>query len=67
MPSSKKEKSLKNKYSPFFSNRRDIPVPKPEPESSLERIYLSLSELFQDSLKETVPILRNMMLVRYNR
>ena len=58
MPSSKKEKSLKNKNSSFFS--RDIPVPEPEPESSAERIHPSLSELFEDSLKETGPILRNM-------
>ena len=60
MPSSKKEKSLKNKYSLFFSNRRDIPEPEPELESNMERIYPSLSELFQDSLEETAPVLRNM-------
>ena len=40
MPGSKKEKSLKNKYSSFFSNRRDIPEPEPELESSVERIYI---------------------------
>ena len=39
MPSGKKEKSLKNKYSSFFNE--DIP----EPEDSVERIYPSLSEL----------------------
>ena len=52
MPSGKKEYSLKNKYSSFFS--RDIPVPEPEPESNLEWIYRTLSELFEDSLKEVV-------------
>ena len=60
MPGGKKEKSLKNKYISFFNNRRDIPEPEPEPESSVERIYPLLSELFEDSLKETAPILRNM-------
>ena len=29
-------------------------------ESSVERIYLSLSESFEDSLKDTEPILRSM-------
>ena len=33
MPINKKEKSLKNKYSSFFS--RDIPEPEPEPENSM--------------------------------
>ena len=60
MPRSKKEKSLKNKYSSFFSNRRDIAEPEPESESSLERIYPLLSESFKDSLEETAPLLRNM-------
>ena len=60
MPGGKKEKSSKNKCSSFFSNREDIPEPEPEPESSLERIYPSLSESFEDSLKETAPILSNM-------
>ena len=36
MPSGKKDKSLKKKYSSFFSNRRDIPEPEPEPENSVE-------------------------------
>ena len=58
MPSGKKEKSLKN--SSFFSNRRDLPEQEPEPKSSVERIYSSLSESFEDSLKETAPVLRNM-------
>ena len=58
MPSGNKEKSLKNKYSSFFS--RDIPEPEPESESSMERIYPFLSESFKDSLEETAPILRNM-------
>ena len=39
MPSGKKEKSLKNKYSSFFN--KDIS----EPEDSVERIYPSLTEL----------------------
>ena len=60
MPSGKKVKSLKNKYSAFFSNRRDIPELEPELEISVERIYPSLSKSFEDSLEETVPILRNM-------
>ena len=29
MPSGKKERRLKKKYSSFFSNRRDIPEPEP--------------------------------------
>ena len=56
MPSRKKVKSLKNKYRSFFSYRRDIP----KPESSIARIYPSLSELFEDSLEEKVPVQRNM-------
>ena len=44
MPSGKKEKSSKNKYSSFFSNRRDIPEPEPEPENSMEGICPSLRE-----------------------
>ena len=60
MPSSKKVKLLKNKYSSFFSNRRDIPEPVPELESSLEKIYPSLSEFFKDSLEEIAPVRRNM-------
>ena len=51
MPSGKKEKSLKNKYSLFFC--KDIPEPEPEPESSVEKIYPSLSEMLECSLKET--------------
>ena len=47
-----RRKSLKNKYSSFFSNRRDIPEPEPEPESSVKRIYPLLRESFEDSLKE---------------
>ena len=38
MPSGKKDKSLKKKYSSFFSNRRDIPEPEPEPKNSVEGI-----------------------------
>ena len=59
MPSGKKEKSLKKKYSLFFSNRRYIPEPEPEPENSIEGIYLSQKE-FKNSLEETDPVLRNM-------
>ena len=44
MSSGKKDKSLKTKYSSFFSNRRDIPEPEPEPENSMEGIYPSLKE-----------------------
>ena len=55
MPSGKKDKSLKKKYSSFFSNRIDIP--EPEPENSVEWIYPSLKE-FKNSL-ETDPILSN--------
>ena len=60
MPGCKKEKSLKNKYSSFFNNRRDIPELESEPESSVERIYPFLSESFEYSLKETATILRKM-------
>ena len=69
MSGSKKEKSLKNKYSSFFSSRGEIPEPEPEPESSVERIYPSLSESFEHSLKRAAPILSNMdsnMLQRMN-
>ena len=60
MPDGKKDKSLKNNLSSFFSNRRDISEPEPEPESSVERIYPSLNEWFENSLEETAPVLRNM-------
>ena len=59
MPSGKKDKSLKKKYSSFFSNRRDIPEPEPELENSVEGIYPLLKE-FKNSLEETDPVLRNM-------
>ena len=36
MPSNKKERSLKKKYSSFFRDRRDIPEPEPELENSME-------------------------------
>ena len=68
MPSDKKERSLKKKYSLFFSNRRDIPEPEPEPENSMEGICPSLRE-FKDSQEDTDPVLRNMdanMLQRLN-
>ena len=64
MPSGKKVKSLKKKYSSFFSDRRDIP----EPEISVEGIYPSLRE-FKDNQEEIDPVLRNMdanMLQRLN-
>ena len=56
MPSRKKVKSLKNRCSLFFGNRRDIP----EPESSMYGTYPSLSELFKDSQDEMDPVPRNM-------
>ena len=59
MPSGKKDKSLKKKYSSFFSNRRDIPEPEPELENGVEGIYPLLKE-FKNSLEETDPVLRNM-------
>ena len=72
MPSGKKLNSLKNKYSSFFSDRRDIPEPEPEGEpereNSVEETYPSLRE-FKDSQEETDPVLRNMdanMLQRLN-
>ena len=45
MPSDKKEKdnkinSLKKKYLSFFSTRRDIPEPVPDPENRVEGISL---------------------------
>ena len=52
MPSDKKVISLKKKYSSFFSTRRDIP----EPEDSMEGIYLSLEE-FMSNPEETDPVL----------
>ena len=59
MPSGKKERSLKKKYSSFFSNRTDISEPEPEPENSMEGIYQLLRE-FKDSQEDTDPVLRNM-------
>ena len=59
MHSSKKERSLKKKYSLFFSGRRDITEPEPEPENSLEGICPLLRE-FKDSKKNTDPVLRDM-------
>ena len=52
MPSGKKDKSLKKKYSSFISNRRDIPELEPESENSVEGIYSSLKE-FKNSPEET--------------
>ena len=48
MPSGKKVKSLKNKYSSFFSNGREIPEAEPEPENSMEGICPLLRE-FKDT------------------
>ena len=55
MPSGKKERSLKKKYSSCFSNRRDVS----EPENSMEGIHPLLRE-FKNSLEETDPVLRDM-------
>ena len=44
-PQEKGEKSSKNKYSSFISNRRDIPEPESEPENSMEGICPSLKEI----------------------
>ena len=49
MPSGKKEKSLKNKYSSFFNS--NIPEPEPEPESSGERIYPALRNMDANTLQ----------------
>ena len=68
MPSGKKKKSLKKKYSSFFIDRREIREPEPEPENSVEGIYPSLRE-FKDSQEETDPVQKNMdanMLQRLN-
>ena len=59
MPSGKKERSLKTKYSSLFSNRRDTPEPEPEPENSVEGMYPSLKE-FKNSQEETDSVLKNM-------
>ena len=58
MPSCEKVKSLKNKYSWFFSDRRDIPELEPESDSSVEETYPLLRE-FKDSQEVTDPVLRN--------
>ena len=52
VPSGKKERSLKKKYSLFFSNRRHILETEPESENSVEGIYTLLKE-FKNSLEET--------------
>ena len=59
MPSGKKERSLKKKYSLFFSDRRNIPELEPEPKNCMEGTYPSLKE-FKNSLEEADPVLRNM-------
>ena len=63
MPFDTKDKSLKKKYSSFFSNRRDIPETEPEQEPELENsvggIYPLLKE-FKNTLEKTDPVLRNM-------
>ena len=58
MPSGKKDKSLKNKYSSFFNEEKPEPVP--ELESSGEKIYPTLSELFTGFLDKVEPSHRNM-------
>ena len=50
---------MKKKYILFFSKRRDIPEPEPEPGNSREGIYPLLKE-FKNSPEETDPVLRNM-------
>ena len=65
MPSGKKEKSLKNKYSSFFEEER--PEPEPELENSVEKIYPSLSELFTGNLEEVEQAHRNMDANTINR
>ena len=59
MPSDKKGKSSKKKYSSFFNTRRDIPEPVPELGNSMEGIYPLLDE-FKSSLDEIDSVLRNM-------
>ena len=59
MPSGKKVKSFKTKYSLFFSNRSDTPKLEPKPENSVEGIYPSLRE-FKNSQEDTDLVLRNM-------
>ena len=62
MPSGKKEKSLKNKYSSFFGEER--PEPEPELENSVEKIYPSLSELFTGNLEEVEQAHRNTLVTQ---
>ena len=59
MPSDKKEKSLKKRYSSFFNTRRDIPELEPEPGNRVEGIYTLLDE-FKNSIEEIDPVLRNL-------
>ena len=59
MPSDKKGKSLKKRYSSFFSNRKDILELELEPGNSLEGSYSSLNK-FKSSREEVDPVLRNM-------
>ena len=54
MPSGKKVKSLKTKYSLLFSYRKDTP----ELKKSVEGIYLYIE--FKNSQEDTDPLLRNM-------
>ena len=60
MPSGKKERSLKKKYSSFFSNRRDVPELEPETQNSMVGWIYPLLKEFKNSLEETDPVLRNM-------
>ena len=65
MPSGKKDKSLKNKYKSFFNE--GIPEPVPELESSVEKIYPTLSEIFTGNLEEVEQSHRNMDANAINR
>ena len=49
---------MKNKYSSFFN--KEMPESVPELESSVEKIYPTLSELFTGNLEEVEPSHRNM-------
>ena len=53
MPSGKKVKSLKNKYSSFFTNGRDIP----EPANSVEGICPTLREFKDNQVEQVIEVL----------
>ena len=58
MPSDKKRRNLKKRYSSFFYHRRDVPEPEPEPENSVEGTYPSQDE-YKNSVEEGDPVLGN--------